>query len=329
MTRNFGVFASVLLTLGFVGYACTSGEVVDGPASGTGNTTGGQGTGNTTGQGGTQGTGNVIGQAGRGGTTGTGNVTGQAGRGGTTGTGNVTGQAGSTGVGNTTGQAGRGGTTGTGNTTGQAGSTGTGNTTGQAGVSGSAGSTGTCAPTFDVSSNGFVQAPGASGSCLQGYAFAGGDAGSSITPMSFATCGAACMLKMSGTVGAATMANAYAGVGYVGFNVGQDASSTTPATIVPKGSGLTVTFTASTGTLPLRLQLAADMTGAVFWCYTIATPSAGTVTVPYAMFNKTCWDNMGAFYAKEPIMSIQMSVPGGATATTGVSVAITGVKETP
>ena len=31
MTRNFGVLASVLLTLGFVGYACTSGEVVDGP----------------------------------------------------------------------------------------------------------------------------------------------------------------------------------------------------------------------------------------------------------------------------------------------------------
>jgi len=47
------------------------------------------------------------------------------------------------------------------------------------------------------------------------------------------------------------------------------------------------------------------------------------------MFNKTCWDNMGAFYAKEPIMSLQMNVPGGAMSTAGVSVAITSVKENP
>ena len=57
--------------------------------------------------------------------------------------------------------------------------------------------------------------------------------------------------------------------------------------------------------------------------------SIGTVTIPYAMFNKACWDNSGAAYAKEPFMSLQMSVPGGAAATPSVSVAITGVKENP
>jgi hypothetical protein len=134
------------------------------------------------------------------------------------------------------------------------------------------------------------------------------------------------MLKMMGTVGAA-VAPSYAGVGYVGFNLGQSAGGTGTPTVTPTGTGVTVTFTASTGGLPLRVQLGADSTGAVSWCHTVMTPAAGTVTIPYAMFNRTCWDNLGAAYAKEPIVSLQMVVPGGAMATTGVSVTITGVKE--
>ena len=45
--------------------------------------------------------------------------------------------------------------------------------------------------------------------------------------------------------------------------------------------------------------------------------------------NLDAWLDKGAAYAKEPFMSLQMSVPGGAAATPGVSVAITGVKENP
>ena len=47
---------------------------------------------------------------------------------------------------------------------------------------------------------------------------------------------------------------------------------------LPKGSSLTVTFSASTGSLPLRVQLAADSTGAVFWCFTVTAPASGSVT---------------------------------------------------
>ena len=322
MTNALRILFSIFLSLAAISVACSAGETVGtGNGTGTGNTTGAAGTlgiGNTTGSAGTTGAGNVTG---RGGTTGSGNVTGAAG----TGAGNVTGAAG-TGAGNVTGAAG----TGAGNVTGTAGTIGT---TGAAGTigTGTAGTTGTgtCSAAFDVAADGFARAPAAGGACWRGYAFAGGDAGSMILPTTFMACGAPCMLKMTGTVGPA-VAPSYAGVGFVGFNVGQDAGGTgAPPAIRPTGSSVTVNFTATTGGLPLRVQLGADTTGSVAWCYTVAAPASGTVTVPFAMFNRTCWDNMGAAYAKEPIVSIQLVVPGGATATTGVSVAITGVKENP
>ncbi len=310
MMRNFGAIASVVVTAGFVAFACTSGEVVDGPLSGNGGSgnTAGTGSGNTVGQAGTQG------QAGRGGTTGSGNTVGQAGRGGTTGTGNTVGQAGTTG---------RGGTTGTGATTGVSGTTGTGATTGVAGTTGSGGSIGvTCGATFEASADGFVRAPAAGGGCWHGYSFAGGDTGSTITPKDFSTCGMPCMLKMSGTVGPA-VAPSYAGVAYLGFNLGQDNGASTVPTVTPTGTGVTVTFTATTATLPLRAQLSG--TGSTFWCYTIT--GASPATIPYAMFNTACWDGSGTAYAKQPITNFELVVPGAATATSGVSVTLTSVKE--
>ena len=277
MMRNFGAFAFVVLTAGFFTYACTSGEVVDGPLTGTGNS------GNSSGMG----TGNTIGGAG------------------------------------TMGQAGRGGTTGTGNTVGGAGTTGTGNTAGVAGTSGSAGSTGvTCGAALEASADGFVRAPAAGGGCWHGYSFAGGDTGSTITPKDFSTCGMPCMLKMSGTVGPA-VAPSYAGVAYLGFNLGQDNGASTVPTVTPTGTGVTVTFTATTATLPLRAQLSG--TGSTFWCYTIT--GASPATIPYAMFNTACWDGSGTAYAKQPITNFELVVPGAATATSGVSVTLTSVKE--
>jgi len=295
MMRNFGAIASVVVTAGFVAFACTSGEVVDGPLSGNG------GAGNVAGTG----SGNTVGQAG---------TQGQAGRGGTTGTGNTVGQAGTTG---------RGGTTGTGNTSGVAGTTGTGNTAGVAGTTGSGGSVGvTCGAALEASADGFVRAPAAGGGCWHGYSFAGGDAGSTIAPKDFSACGTPCMLKMSGTVGAA-VAPSYAGVAYLGFNLGQDNGATTVPTVTPTGTGVTVTFSATTATLPLRAQLSG--TGSTFWCYTIT--GASPATIPYAMFNTACWDGSGTAYAKQPITNFELVVPGAATATMGVSVTLSGLKE--
>jgi hypothetical protein len=316
MTIALRLLFSTVLAIGVISVGCSAGETVGtGSSTGTANTTGQAGTGITiTGLAGTTGAANVTGSAG---TTATG-------RGGTN-TGNVTGTAGTT----VTGAAGtnaRGGTTGTGNIAGTTPTTGAAGTTATTGSAGTSGST-TCGAAFEVAADGFARAPAAGGKCWSGYAFAGGDTGSMIMPTSFMACGMPCMLRMMGTVGPA-VAPSYAGVGFVGFNLGQTVGAAgAPPPVTPTGTGLTVTFTASTGGLPLRLQLGADTTGSVFWCYTVTAPASGSVTVPYAMFNRTCWDNAGAAYNKEPIVSFQMVVPGGAAATTGVSVAITSVKE--
>jgi hypothetical protein len=291
MMRNFGVVASVLLTLGFVGYACTSGEVVDGPATGSGNATG-TGTGNTTGQAGTSGTGNTTG------------------KGGTTGTGNTTGKGGTTGTGNVTGQAGRGGTTGTGNTTGTAGTVGTGNTTGTAGVSGSAGSTGSCPSSFSVSAGGFVQMPVSGGGCWQGYAFTFTETpncGSTITPKDFAACGT----------------NSYCAVVGMGFSINQ-VGGASPTNLAPKGQGIKVTFSETAGTLPFRVQLRDDSTSTGY-CFTATT---SPVMIPYGSFNTKCYDTPadGVAYSMTPFTSVQILIAGGAAAST-FTMALTKVEE--
>ena len=130
---------------------------------------------------------------------------------------------------------------------------------------------------------------------------------------------------MTGTVGPA-VAPAYAGVAYMGFNIAQDSGSSTKGTLVPTGSSITVTFSATTGTQPLRAQLSS---GSSFWCYTIT--GASPATIPYASFNTACWDTppSGTAYAKTAIDNFELVVPGGAAATTGVSVTLTSVKENP
>jgi hypothetical protein len=318
--QSAGLAISFSLSFGLLCFACASGDTVNsGTGTGTGNTTG-TGTGNSTGTG----TGNSTGHAGTTGNTtgtGTGNSTGHAGTTGT-GTGNTTG----TGTGNTTGT-GTGNTTGTGtgNTTG----TGTGNTTGTAGTTGSTGTGGTtaaaCGSSFAVSSGGLVTMPAAGGGCWSGYAYDGGDASSAILPGMYSTCGTPCMLTMTGTVGSATAANSYVGNAYLGFSIGQVPPATTPSLVTPKGSGITVAFTnASSSTL--RVQLNADSTGATFWCTSVTT---SPVTIPYTAFTQQCYNTTpGPAYAKQPIQSVSLSVPGGAAAA-AVNVTLVSVTENP
>jgi hypothetical protein len=212
-----------------------------------------------------------------------------------------------------TGGATTGGTPATG---GVSGTPATGGTAG-AGISGAAGmatggtgSTATCDPMFTVGMDGFVRAPGTTG-CMHGYAFSGGDTGSTLTtPTSFATCGANCMLRVAGTLGPATEANMYAGVVYLGFNVNQAAGSTTAMTLVPTGTSLVVTYTKVSGPATIRVQI---QTAATRWC---ADLTASPATIAYTTFNTTCWaPAMGVAYAKEPIEAIQLVAPGGEAAT--------------
>jgi len=330
MNRKLSLLFSGFLSLGLVALACSPGEtVVDTTGTGTG-TAGTTGSGNTSGTAGTTGSGNTTGHAG---TTGSGNTTGTAG---TTGTGNTTGTAGTTGsagrggttgTGNTTGSAGRGGTTGTGNTTGTAGPTGGGNTTGTAGTTGSAGATGTtCGASFAVQNDGFVTAPGSE--CWSGYASAGGDAGSTITPTSFMSCGASCMLKISGMVGPATMANSYAGYVYLGFNVGQASGGAAAATVTPTGSGIKVAYANSSAAGTLRVQLVGDAAGSIIWCYTVPSGATSPLMIPWASFTKACYNTPpGAAYNKDPLMSVQLNIPGESTGAKMVNLTLTSIAE--
>jgi hypothetical protein len=208
------------------------------------------------------------------------------------------------------------GTGGAGNTVGTGGAGGRGGSGGGGGTSGTS-----CGSAFAVAANGYVTTP-ALARCWSGYAYAGGDAGSLIMPANFSACGTPCTLRMMGTVGPAVMANNYAGVAHLGFNLSQESTGTTAAQVAPAGSGLTVTFSASTGGLPLRAQLGTS--SGTFWCYTIT--GASPVNIPYSMFNTACWDNSGAAYAKQPVQHFQLVVPGGAAATS-MSVTLTSVRE--
>ncbi len=289
MKLQTGLVLSALLSLGVFSYACANGDTVTNGSSGNGgsNNTGGNSSGTT---GGTNGSGNPTG-----GTNGSGNTGGTNGSGNTTGTGNTNGSTGGT-----------------------PGSTG--------GTNGGGGSTAAvCGNAFAVASNGFVTIPAAGGACWSGYAYDGGDTSSTIMPGKFATCGMPCMLTMTGTIGAATAANNYAGSAYLGFNVGQDPGSTTPGLVTPKGSGITVTFTNTSGS-KIRVQLNADATGTTFWCADVTTSPA---SIPYASFTQQCYNTPpGPAYTKTAIQSVSLAVPGGATAAP-VNVTLVSVTENP
>jgi hypothetical protein len=158
-----------------------------------------------------------------------------------------------------------------------------------------------------VTNDGFVRMPAKGGACWTGYAFAGGDKTSTVTfpggGMDFSK--SMGKLEISGTVGSATEDNMYAGNVYFGFNVGQTAGSSTAGTVTPTGTSLTVTCTGC-ATPKMRAQL---VSSAGTWC---ADLTSGTA-IPYTSFKEECYNpTPGAAYAKTPITSIQISIPGAA-----------------
>jgi hypothetical protein len=305
MKLQTGLVLSSLLSLGLLSYACANGDSVNNGSSGNGgsNNTGGSSNGNS---GGSTGSGNNNGNTG--GSTGSGN---------NNGTGGVKNTGGSTGLGNTNGNTG--GATGVGNTSGNTGGT----TGGSTGVGGN--SNVSCGSSFSVAANGFVTVPAVGGGCWSGFASDGGDAGSMIKPGTFAMCGTPCGLTMTGTLNASTMTNSYAGYAYLGFNIGQDPSGPTNTPVAPKGSGITVTFTNGSSST-IRVALNADATGTTSWCSTV---TASPATIPYSSFTQQCYNaTPGPAYTKQPIVSIQLSVPGGATSGP-VNVTLVSVTENP
>ena len=80
-------------------------------------------------------------------------------------------------------------------------------------------------------------------------------------------------------------------------------------TVVPAGNGLTVTVTKTVDS-PLRVQIQGPNGGTDAndrWC----APLIGSGGfVPWSAFNTKCWDGSGTAYAKQPIVSVSLLVPG-------------------
>jgi hypothetical protein len=198
------------------------------------------------------------------------------------------------------GNGGSGGVAGSGNNAGFSGSTGMGGSGGEPSVS--------CDASFAISSDGFVRAPTASGGCWFGYAFSGGDVGSTWIPTSFGACGVGCMLRLSGTVNAANEENSYAGVVSLGFSVRQAAGSSSRRTVVPTGDTLELDWVYTSPSGSARVQLSAGSSPSTRWCAMLTAPPN---SIPYTSFNTKCWDpGQGTSYTKQPIDTVQLVVVG-------------------
>jgi hypothetical protein len=190
------------------------------------------------------------------------------------------------------------------------------------------GSTVTCEAMFIVTMDGFVRAPMAGGACWHGYAFAGGDATSTVTFPGGGTDFSKSMgtLKLSGTVGSATEENNYAGNVFFGVNLNQAASSSAKATVTPTGTSLAVTYSGGAGPM-MRVQLQApggDSDATKRWCSPLTT--SGTA-IAYTSFMTECWDGGAQVaYAKQPIEAVLITIPGGAE-DAAFDVTLTGIKE--
>jgi hypothetical protein len=133
------------------------------------------------------------------------------------------------------------------------------------------------------------------------------------------------MLTMTGMVNAA-VAPSYAGYSYLGFNVGQGSGGGTNTAVTPQGSGITVTYT-NTGNSPVvRVALNADAAATTSWCAPVTSSPAN---IKYSAFTQQCYNaTPGPAYAKQGIVSVQLSVPGGA-AVAPVNITLVSVVENP
>jgi hypothetical protein len=162
-----------------------------------------------------------------------------------------------------------------------------------------------------------VRAPASAGGCWHGYAFVGADTKSTASPKDFSTCTATCPLTLTGSVAAGDASYAF-----LGFNVNQASTGGTAAAVTPTGAGLVVSWTGSfTG---LRIQLNADATGTLFWCAPL--PATGPATIPYASLMTQCWGTTGTAYAKQPIIAVELSLPGS-TAAQAANLTLTSITE--
>jgi len=82
-----------------------------------------------------------------------------------------------------------------------------------------------------------------------------------------------------------------------------------PMAFTPTLAGLQLEVT-NPGMSPLRIQIQTE-NGAGNWC-AVVTGAGGFI--PWTDFNTACWDGSGTAYARQPISTANLQVPGGTTA---------------
>jgi hypothetical protein len=133
-------------------------------------------------------------------------------------------------------------------------------------------------------------------------------AGSTINPADFSAVLAGSSLCASGSV--APLAD-FSGMAALGINLNQaELPPNPPAAVTPTGDGIVVGINNKLGTaLRIQIQGPNGSTDANDrWC---APVSGKGGLVPWTAFNTKCWDNTGAAYAKQPLQSAMVLVPGG------------------
>jgi hypothetical protein len=130
-------------------------------------------------------------------------------------------------------------------------------------------------------------------------------AGSSIAPMSFEAQATGMPRCVQGSV--SPQAD-YSGTAILGFNLSEGAGVTS-MTIAPSKAGVIVEVENRTDA-PLRFQVKSAITGGIEWCTDI-TGSGGFIA--WESLRTECWGAGGKAYAREPIASAMVLVPGSDT----------------
>jgi hypothetical protein len=141
---------------------------------------------------------------------------------------------------------------------------------------------------------------------LKGYVWLGQTgAGTSLRVTNYATAEFTAPVCIRGSVAATPD---YSGNAMLGINLNQTVDGE-PGLFTPTSAGLQVNLT-NLGGSPLRIQIQTQdgaTNGQGRWC-AVVNGSGGVV--PWTDFNTACWDGSGAAYARQPIVSVILLVPG-------------------
>lgn len=155
---------------------------------------------------------------------------------------------------------------------------------------------------------------------LQGHMWlAQAGAGTTLTTTGYAVAEVTGPVCIQGSVAATPDYNSNASLG---LNLNQ-LPNQIPMSFTPTLGGLQLDVT-NRAASPLRIQIQTQ-DGAGLWC-AVVNGSGGFIA--WTDFNTACWDGSGTAYARQPIATANLQVPGGIEAAIPYDVCLNGLSET-